>query len=122
MSLPSLLIPTSIMTTITVLPHDSLAPQGARFEASSGASLCQQLLDHGIDIEHACGMVAACTTCHVIVREGFNRLPMSSDEEDDMLDKAWGLTANSRLSCQINPVEVDLTIELPRYTINHARE
>jgi 2Fe-2S ferredoxin len=110
------------MTTITVLPHDSLAPQGASFEAISGASLCQQLLDHGIDIEHACGMVAACTTCHVIVREGFNRLPMSSDEEDDMLDKAWGLTANSRLSCQINPVEVDLTIELPRYTINHARE
>jgi 2Fe-2S ferredoxin len=111
-----------MMPTITVLPHDSLAPQGASFEASSGVSLCQQLLDHGIDIEHACGMVAACTTCHVIVREGFNRLPMSSDEEDDMLDKAWGLTANSRLSCQINPVEVDLTVELPRYTINHARE
>jgi 2Fe-2S ferredoxin len=105
-----------MMPTITVLPHDSLAPQGASFEASSGVSLCQQLLDH------ACGMVAACTTCHVIVREGFNRLPMSSDEEDDMLDKAWGLTASSRLSCQINPVEVDLTIELPRYTINHARE
>jgi 2Fe-2S ferredoxin len=110
------------MPNITVLPHDSLAPQGASFEAVSGLSLCQQLLDHGIDIEHACGMVAACTTCHVIVREGFNRLPMSGDEEDDMLDKAWGLTANSRLSCQINPVEVDLTIELPRYTINHARE
>jgi ferredoxin, 2Fe-2S len=111
-----------MMPTIIVLPHDSLAPQGASFEAASGVSLCQQLLDHGIDIEHACGMVAACTTCHVIVREGFNRLPMSSDDEDDMLDKAWGLTANSRLSCQINPVEVDLTIELPRYTINHARE
>jgi 2Fe-2S ferredoxin len=122
MSLRSPLKPTSTMPNITVLPHDSLAPQGASFEAVSGLSLCQQLLDHGIDIEHACGMVAACTTCHVIVREGFNRLPMSGDEEDDMLDKAWGLTANSRLSCQINPVEVDLTIELPRYTINHARE
>jgi 2Fe-2S ferredoxin len=67
-------------------------------------------------------MVAACTTCHVIVREGFGRLPPSSEVEDDMLDKAWGLTANSRLSCQLNPVETDLTIELPRYTINHARE
>lgn len=110
------------MPTITVLPHESLAPQGAEFEAEPGKSLCQQLLDHHIDIEHACGMVAACTTCHVVVRDGFNRLPPSSDEEDDMLDKAWGLTASSRLSCQVDPVTTDLTIELPKYTINHARE
>jgi 2Fe-2S ferredoxin len=110
------------MPTITVLPHESLAPEGARFDAEPGKSLCQQLLDHGIDIEHACGMVAACTTCHVIVREGFSRLPPSSETEDDMLDKAWGLTASSRLSCQVNPVATDLTIELPKYTINHARE
>ena len=110
------------MPTITVLPHETLAPQGASFEAEPGKSLCQQLLDHGIDIEHACGMVAACTTCHVIVRDGFGRLPPSSDEEDDMLDKAWGLTATSRLSCQVSPVATDLTIELPKYTINHARE
>jgi 2Fe-2S ferredoxin len=110
------------MAIITVLPHDLLAPQGASFESVSDKSLCQQLLDQGIDIEHACGMVAACTTCHVIVRAGFNRLPPASDQEDDMLDKAWGLTANSRLACQLNPVSTDLTIELPKYTINHARE
>ena len=110
------------MPTITVLPHESLAPQGGSFEAEAGKSLCQQLLDHGIDIEHACGMVAACTTCHVIVKAGFGRLPPSSDEEDDMLDKAWGLTSTSRLSCQIAPVSTDLTIELPKYTNNHARE
>ena len=110
------------MSTITVLPHDVLAPGGARFESEPGKSLCQQLLDHGIDIEHACGMVAACTTCHVIVREGFGRLPPSSEQEDDMLDKAWGLTATSRLSCQLDAVATDLTIELPKYTINHARE
>ncbi len=110
------------MSTITVLPHDALAPGGARFESVPGKSLCQQLLDHGIDIEHACGMVAACTTCHVIVREGFGRLPPSSEQEDDMLDKAWGLTATSRLSCQLESVATDLTIELPKYTINHARE
>jgi 2Fe-2S ferredoxin len=110
------------MSTITILPHDTLAPQGAQFEAQTGVSLCQQLLDHGIDIEHACGMVAACTTCHVIVREGFARLPLASDQEDDMLDKAWGLTATSRLACQVDPGAADLTIELPRYTINHARE
>ena len=109
------------MPTVTVLPHETLAPQGARFEVRPGASLCQQLLDHGIDIEHACGMVAACTTCHVIVREGFSKLPPASDEEDDMLDKAWGLTATSRLSCQVQP-GADLVVELPKYTINHARE
>ena len=110
------------MPTIKVLPHESLSPQGDSFDAEPGKSLCQQLLDHGIAIEHACGMVAACTTCHVIVKEGFGRLPPSSDNEDDMLDKAWGLSANSRLSCQIVPVETDLVIELPKYTINHARE
>ncbi|HYF57524.1 MAG TPA: ISC system 2Fe-2S type ferredoxin [Burkholderiaceae bacterium] len=110
------------MPTVTVLPHESLAPSGASFEAVPGKSLCQQLVDHGIDIEHACGMVAACTTCHVIVREGFARLPPSEEKEDDMLDKAWGLTATSRLSCQVDPVATDLTIELPKYTINHARE
>ena len=110
------------MSIITVLPHDTLAPEGARFESSPGVSVCQQLLDHGIDIEHACGMVAACTTCHVIVREGFARLPAATDQEDDMLDKAWGLTATSRLACQVEGGTTDLTIELPRYTINHARE
>lgn len=110
------------MPTITVLPHDSLAPHGASFDAELGKSLCQQLLDHGIDIEHACGMVAACTTCHVIVKDGFGGLPAPSDDEDDLLDKAWGLTAHSRLSCQIGAVSTDLTIELPKYTINHARE
>jgi 2Fe-2S ferredoxin len=109
------------MGVIRVLPHELLAPQGAQFDSVPGKSLCQQLLDHGVDIEHSCGMVAACTTCHVIVREGFQRLPMASDREDDMLDKAWGLTATSRLSCQIES-DVDMTIELPKYTINHARE
>jgi 2Fe-2S ferredoxin len=110
------------MPTITVLPHESLAPQGASFEAEPGTSLCQQLLDHGIDIEHACGMVAACTTCHVVVKDGFGRLPPSSEEEDDMLDKAWGLSAQSRLSCQVKVSAQNLTVEIPKYTINLARE
>ena len=111
----------SVVPTVTVLPHETLAPHGARFDARPGASLCQQLLDQGIDIEHACGMVAACTTCHVIIREGFARLAPASEAEDDLLDKAWGLTATSRLSCQVQP-STDLVIELPKYTINHARE
>jgi ferredoxin, 2Fe-2S len=110
------------VATVTVLPHETLAPHGAKFEAVPGRSLCQQLLDNGIEIEHACGMVAACTTCHVIVRQGYGQLPPAEEEEDDMLDKAWGLTSTSRLSCQIAPVEIDITVELPRYTINLARE
>jgi 2Fe-2S ferredoxin len=111
-----------MMPTITVLPHDSLAPQGASFEASPGVSLCQQLLDHGIDIEHACGMVAACTTCHVIVREGFASLGEIDESEEDLLDRAWGLEPNSRLSCQAILSNQDVVIEIPKYTINHAKE
>jgi 2Fe-2S ferredoxin len=67
-------------------------------------------------------MSCACTTCHVIVREGLSSLVTATDDEDDMLDKAWGLTSQSRLSCQIKLAQVDLTIEIPKYTINHARE
>ena len=110
------------MTQIVVLPHVEICPDGKTFEAEPGASICDSLLANGVEIEHACEKSCACTTCHVIVREGFGRLPPSSDEEDDMLDKAWGLTATSRLSCQVDPGATDLTVELPKYTINHARE
>ncbi len=84
--------------------------------------LCRALLGEGISIEHACEMSCACTTCHVIVRQGYASLPAASDTEDDMLDKAWGLTSQSRLSCQVTVGQTELTIEVPRYTINHARE
>ena len=56
------------------------------------------------------------------VREGFDSLPESSEQEDDMLDKAWGLEPESRLSCQARVTDEDLVVEIPRYTINHARE
>ncbi len=110
------------MTTIKVLPHTDLCPAGMSFEAEAGQNLCRALLAHGIEIEHACEMSCACTTCHVIVREGFNSLTASEDKEDDLLDMAWGLTPQSRLSCQVQVADQALTVELPRYTINHARE
>ena len=111
------------MPTIKILPHSEICPQGTTFEADPGKSLCEALLDADIDIEHACEMSCACTTCHVIVRDGFDELDESSDDEDDLLDMAWGLTPQSRLSCQVRLEEgTDLTIEIPRYTINHARE
>lgn len=110
------------MPTITVLPHAELCPEGAKIEAESGKSLLDNLLDNGIDVEHACEKSCACTTCHLIVREGFNSLPPSSDDEDDLLDRAWGLTSVSRLSCQAIVQAEPLTVEIPKYTINQARE
>ena len=110
------------MPIIKVLPHDSLCPQGAEFEAEQGISVCKALLNHHIAIEHACEMSCACTTCHVIVKEGFNSLNPSDDNEDDLLDMAWGLTPQSRLSCQAIVGKTPLVIEIPKYTINHARE
>jgi 2Fe-2S ferredoxin len=109
------------MPIVTVRPHDALCPQGTEFEVAPGTVLCKALLEHGIAIEHACELSCACTTCHVVVRKGYAALTPSTEQEDDMLDKAWGLTAQSRLSCQV-AVRADLEIEIPRYTINHARE
>jgi len=110
------------MPKIIVLPHQSLCPEGDVIEAKKGDSVCNTLLENGIAIEHACDQVCACTTCHVIIREGFNSLNPSEENEDDMLDKAWGLTPQSRLSCQAIVQDQDLTIELPKYTINLAKE
>jgi len=110
------------MPVIRILPHEALCPQGSQFEVPEGTVLCRALLDHGIEIEHACELSCACTTCHVLIREGGASLEPATDEEDDMLDKAWGLSAQSRLSCQVHVASRDLVVEIPRYTINHARE
>jgi len=80
------------------------------------------LLKAGVAIEHACEMVCACSTCHVHVRVGGASLTEPDDEENDQLDNAWGLDAQSRLACCIKLGSSDLTIELPRHTRNHARE
>ncbi|AGW89474.1 MULTISPECIES: ISC system 2Fe-2S type ferredoxin [Cupriavidus] len=110
------------MPQIIVLPHVEYCPDGTVIEAEQGVSVCDALLSHGIAIEHACEKSCACTTCHVIVREGFNSLNEAEEKEEDLLDKAWGLEPNSRLSCQAIVDEDDLTIEIPKYTINHAKE
>jgi 2Fe-2S ferredoxin len=107
---------------ITVLPHEEICPAGATIDAEAGQSICRTLLDHDIEIEHACELSCACTTCHVIVRKGFEALDPSDEDEDDLLDKAWGLTPQSRLSCQAMVKDSDLTIEIPRYTINQVKE
>ena len=110
------------MPTIKILPHPEYCPQGAEVTAPAGTSICEALLDNHIDIEHACEMSAACTTCHVVVREGFGSLAPSEEIEDDLLDRAWGLEPQSRLSCQAILAQQDVTIEIPKYSINHAKE
>lgn len=110
------------MPKITVLPHEDICPAGAVIDAQPGQNICRTLLDHHVEIEHACELSRACTTCHVIVKKGFDSLDPSDEDEDDLLDKAWGLTPMSRLSCQAIVKDTDLTIEIPRYTINHAKE
>ena len=110
------------MTEIVVLPHHEICPEGAVVTAEVGESICEVLLRNDIDIEHACEMSCACTTCHVIVREGFDSLNEADELEEDYLDKAWGLEPESRLSCQADVGATRLVIEIPRYTINHASE
>jgi len=110
------------MPKLKVLPHAALCPNGAVLDVQPGKSICDALLENHVEIEHACEKQAACTTCHVIVRQGFDSLEDASEKEEDMLDKAWGLEATSRLSCQAKLADADLAIELPKYTINYERE
>lgn len=110
------------MTRIIVLPHHDLCPDGAVLDGEPGTSICDVLLENGIEIEHACEKSCACTTCHVVIREGYNSLEAAEETEDDLLDKAWGLEPTSRLSCQAIVGETPLTIEIPKYTINQAKE
>ena len=110
------------MPKIRVLPHATLCPQGAEIEAKPGTSICDALLENDVDIEHACEKSCACTTCHVVLREGFHSLEPAEEKEEDLLDKAWGLEATSRLSCQAKVADEDLVIEIPKYTINYERE
>ncbi|MCW9012941.1 MAG: ISC system 2Fe-2S type ferredoxin [Gammaproteobacteria bacterium] len=110
------------MTQIIFLPHEELCPEGMVIEAEPGITICDAALKQGIEIEHACEKSCACTTCHVYVREGGESLNENSDEEDDMLDKAWGLDPDSRLSCQTIVGDTDLVVEIPKYTINMVSE
>ena len=110
------------MPVIKILPHAEYCPESKEIEASVGTSICEALLDNGINIEHACDMSCACTTCHVIVKEGFNSLNEAEEEEEDLLDKAWGLQPQSRLSCQAILARENVTVEIPKYSINHAKE
>ena len=110
------------MPKITFLPNEDICPEGATIEVAKGTSICRAALDSGIAIEHACELSCACTTCHIYIVKGLDSISEATDDEDDYLDKAWGLQSNSRLSCQAIISDDDLVIEIPKYTINHASE
>lgn len=110
------------MPQLIVLPHVELCPQGAAIDATPGKTICDTLLENGIEIDHACEKSCACTTCHVVVREGFESLIPAEEKEEDLLDKAWGLEPTSRLSCQAIIMSQDLVIEIPKYSINMVKE
>ena len=86
-------------------------------------SILEIALGHGIEIDHACGGVCACSTCHVIVREGVESIPEASEDEEDQLDNAPGLTPQSRLACQAVPDgSKDLVVEIPEWNRNLVKE
>jgi 2Fe-2S ferredoxin len=90
------------MPQIIVLPHPQLCPEGTVIDAPEGKSLCEALVESDVEIEHACEMSCACTTCHVVIREGFQSLNASSDDEEDLLDAAWGLEATHACPARSN--------------------
>ncbi|MGI9276935.1 MAG: ISC system 2Fe-2S type ferredoxin [Endozoicomonas sp.] len=110
------------MPQIVFLPHDEICPEGKVIEVEPGVTVCDAALEHGIEIEHACEKSCACTTCHVVVREGFDSMEEADELEEDLLDKAWGLEPESRLSCQAVVADEDLVVEIPKYTINQVSE
>lgn len=110
------------MPKITFLPHDTLCPEGKTVEAHDGQSVLDVALINDIPIEHACEKSCACTTCHVIIRQGHDSLDIAEEREEDLLDKAWGLTPSSRLGCQAIVNGADLEVEIPKYTINQVSE
>ena len=110
------------MAKIIFLPNEELCPDGLVVDATAGETILDVALKNEIEIEHACEKSCACTTCHVVVREGFDSLEESDELEDDMLDKAWGLESESRLSCQACVADQDLVVEIPKYTVNIVSE
>jgi 2Fe-2S ferredoxin len=96
-------------------------PLGKTVEVKEGFTVLDAAIENAIPLEHACGGVCACSTCHVIVKEGYEKLEPASEREEDMLDNAACLTTRSRLACQVE-VHDDLVVEIPPMTRNLVSE
>ena len=78
-------------------------------------------LETGVPLEHACGGSCACTTCHLVIKQGMQNLSDMEDNEADRLDTAWDLTTSSRLGCQA-VIKGDVVAQFPMYTRNYVQE
>jgi 2Fe-2S ferredoxin len=112
---------------ITFLPLGKTIETGALEPDAHHEGQPGSILDwadrNDIPIEHACGGFAACSTCHVIVRQGLETCNETSEDEEDMLDEAPGLTLQSRLACQCIPDGTrDLVVEIPAWNRNRVTE
>jgi 2Fe-2S ferredoxin len=115
------------------VPKVTFLPEGKTVEFESGKlpydehgkpeSILDVAINFGVHIEHACGGSCACTTCHVIVKQGdVNLNPNPADDDElDRLDQAPGLTLHSRLACQA-VVTGDVTVEIPGWNRNYVSE
>ena len=88
-------------------------PQGATVQTPEGTSILETALANEIPLEHTCGGFAACTTCHIIVKEGEDFLSEMEETEEDMLDNVEGGTLHSRLGCQAK-VSGDVCVHIPQ--------
>jgi 2Fe-2S ferredoxin len=96
------------------IPYDRTGLEGSILEIALG---------NGVQLDHSCGGVCACSTCHVIVREGLESCNDATDDEEDMIETARGLTTESRLACQCVPNGTcDLVVEIPAWNKNMVKE
>ncbi len=94
-----------------------------RLKAARGESILELALDHGINIEHACGGVCACSTCHVYIEQGMDDLAESSEEEEDRVEEAPNIRPSSRLSCQCKIVgDGPISVRVPAWNRNAVKE
>jgi ferredoxin, 2Fe-2S len=95
------------------------------FDIGVGQNILEVALDNGFDLDHACGGVCACSTCHIKVREGFDLFPEAEEEEEDQLDNARDVDLSSRLACQCVLQEETgqvITVEIPFWNVNLVQE
>lgn len=110
------------MPSIFFYPHKIIIPKGLTVYAKKGESILDIALSNNIQIDHACEKSCACCTCHCIIRKGFFSLSECTEQEEDLLDKAWGLERFSRLSCQTKIGIENIEVEIPFYNVNYVNE
>lgn len=101
------------------MPKVTFLPMNETYEASPGESILDVANEHNVPLQHACGGFCACTTCHVLVKSGMENLTEMEDDEEERLDRASGLTLQSRLGCQAKLSKGDVVVEIQNIGFGH---